>query len=88
MSFKYNPLTGKFDLVSKGGVAATDEKVFTAVDEILIKEDSELFLEQDAEAFIKDADLGNVQKIISQVTVRANGELLIEANSTVEVVNE
>lgn len=84
MSFKFNPFTGELEAV---GVQVVSEKVFTAIDEIHVQQNGEFFLEMNAEALIKDNKSENVQKIIENVTIKANGELEINNNSSIEVIN-
>lgn len=83
MSFKFNPFTGILEKVE----VEIEEKIFTAIDEIALAANSELKLVNDAEALVKFSGFNNVQKILESVTILQNGELLIENNSAVEVLN-
>jgi hypothetical protein len=87
VSIKLNPLTGKFDLVGSSGqtVIIDDANGVIMLETAIIE--GELSILDDGLAIIKNSLSNAFQRIVEQVTITGEGEVLVNSLSQLELKN-
>lgn len=85
--FKFNPLTGKLDLVGGGDTvvqATTDETTFITTLQLMAS--AELTVSGESSFRIIDGLASVVQTFIQSITISSSGEMTIGNSSSIEVI--
>ena len=83
MRKKFNPFTGTFDFV--GAVSEQDSNCVILLNSVNIEATGDLEITDEACIEVKNSGVTFAQRINNTVTVNNNGEMIIDANSEVEV---
>ena len=86
MPWAFNPFTGTFDITGAGETVVIDDANAVVMLETCIV-DGELIVEEESLVTIKNSLSSAYQKIVEQVTVKEDGQMVVEALSSLEVLN-